>query len=302
MDIHLEMDDIDLRICGLLMANCRTSYSQLAKALDISIPSVQRRIQTLRQGNIIRGFEVRWSISQKRAVPIMVSGPSKKPMDEVANALARCDRIERAFFSGQGRVHVDGILRSGSEVEPYLEFVRSAASIKSLDAVVQGADSIAGSKEPLELSPLDLRILIALREDPRMQIKDLAKTVGISSKTATKRLDRMIEGGAIEFTMLWAPTFSSGVVSILEVQLREGADALKARGEIAAAHSSRMMGFALMGKHPESLLCMAWSPTAQSHADLVASLRAFLAVATVTSDILQTGCYFRSWLYDIPGK
>jgi DNA-binding Lrp family transcriptional regulator len=302
MDILLEMDDIDLRLCSLLMANCRTSYSRLANLLGISVPSVQRRIQTMRQENIIRGFEIRWSLSQKRAVPTMVSGLSKLPSEEIARSLARCDRVMRVFFSGQGRVHIDGVLRSASETEPYLEFVRGAASMNSLDTVVQGADAIAGGKQPMELSPLDLRIIVALKEDPRMQVKDLAKAVGITSKTATKRLDRLIDGGAIELTMLWAPTFSSGVVSVLEIHLREGADALKVRGEIASSLTSRMMGFALTGKRPESLLCMAWSPTAQSHADLVASLRAFPLVATVTSDILQTGCYFRSWLYDIPGR
>ncbi len=296
------MDDIDLRLCAILMANCRTPYSQLAEALSISAPSVQRRIQSLREQNIIRGFAVRWSISQKGAVPIMLSGSSKAPNDAVIKALATCDRVERAFFSGQGRIYVDGVLRSGSESPAYVAFVKKAAALYSIDSIVQGQDPSVGAREPLELSHLDIRVLVALCQDPRMQVKDLAKTVSISAKTTTKRLDRMIEGRAIEPTMLWAPTFSSGVVSVLEVQLRESADPVHARGEIASAHSSRMMGFALTGKKPETLLCMAWSPTAQSHADLVASLLTSPSVAGVSSDILQTGCYFRSWLYDIPGK
>jgi DNA-binding Lrp family transcriptional regulator len=50
------MDEVDIRLCGLLMVNSRTPYRELAEALGLSLQAVHRRIQVMQEVGVIVGF------------------------------------------------------------------------------------------------------------------------------------------------------------------------------------------------------------------------------------------------------
>ena len=308
------MDEIDLGLCALLMRNCRAPYSELSAKLGISVPSVHRRIRALIESKVISEFVAVLSLKYIKAIPIMISGKSEaRSIDGVIQKLSKNKSVERAVFSSQNFVILDGMIKDISEQEKYIDFVRTAAEITKPFVVVGSTPQDGGSNPGStgvvrELSSLDLKIADSLRKDPRRQIKEIAKETGISSKTVRRRLDLMIESGALEFTILWAPTFSTGITSFINIHVKPSADKSKIRGEVTSRFGSRMMGMVSAGNIPDLFICVAWSPTAQDHDNLTASLADIKGVDSVSSDILQTGRYFKSWRYDLieelanPGK
>jgi DNA-binding Lrp family transcriptional regulator len=64
-----------------------------------------------------------------------------------------------------------------------------------------------------DLSDTDLRIIkCLLLSGARIEISDIAKEVGISEKTTTRRLDRMKEGRLLDFSLQCSPTTMIGYI------------------------------------------------------------------------------------------
>jgi Lrp/AsnC family leucine-responsive transcriptional regulator len=56
--VAVELDDLDLRILGVLLRDGRTPASQLAEAVGLSRPAVAERIDKLEANGVIRGTTV----------------------------------------------------------------------------------------------------------------------------------------------------------------------------------------------------------------------------------------------------
>src|SRR6266404_5488950 len=52
----LELDDIDLRILGLLQEDCRTSLVRIGEQVGLSAPAVLERIKKLEAAGIVTGY------------------------------------------------------------------------------------------------------------------------------------------------------------------------------------------------------------------------------------------------------
>jgi DNA-binding Lrp family transcriptional regulator len=54
--IMLRMDTLDQRIISRLVADARSSYSEIGKAVGLSAPAVKRRVDRLLDTGVLRGF------------------------------------------------------------------------------------------------------------------------------------------------------------------------------------------------------------------------------------------------------
>jgi DNA-binding Lrp family transcriptional regulator len=52
----LQIDDVDQRIIASLVADARSSYSEIGTRVSLSAPAVKRRVDRLRAAGVIRGF------------------------------------------------------------------------------------------------------------------------------------------------------------------------------------------------------------------------------------------------------
>lgn len=52
----LRMDALDQRIISRLVANARSSYSEIGKSVGLSAPAVKRRVDRLLDSGVLRGF------------------------------------------------------------------------------------------------------------------------------------------------------------------------------------------------------------------------------------------------------
>jgi len=100
------LDDTDVRILELLVADARRPYSDIADAVDLSPPAVSDRIDRLRESGVIRRFTLDLDRSQLRAgVPVLVT--LELPADAVDDVRARltgADPVEHVFVTAEGDV------------------------------------------------------------------------------------------------------------------------------------------------------------------------------------------------------
>ncbi|MFC0532960.1 Lrp/AsnC family transcriptional regulator [Phytohabitans kaempferiae] len=52
----MQIDDVDQRIIASLVADARSSYSEIGARVSLSAPAVKRRVDRLRAAGVIRGF------------------------------------------------------------------------------------------------------------------------------------------------------------------------------------------------------------------------------------------------------
>ena len=53
------MDDIDWKLLALLQRNGRTTYTELARQVDLSVPAVTERVKRLEEAGVIEGYAAR---------------------------------------------------------------------------------------------------------------------------------------------------------------------------------------------------------------------------------------------------
>lgn len=89
------------------------------------------------------------------------------------------------------------------------------------------------SREPLD--PVNVRILRALADDPRMSMSALARRVGMSGPAVTERVQRLEESGVIRGYRLDIDPAAVGLPVAAWVRVRPGPGQLMKIAELAAA-------------------------------------------------------------------
>ena len=163
------MDRTDISLCLSLMTNSRAPYQELAAKLGLSINAVHKRVAAMTESGIIRAFTAHPSIASLGIVTVWVYGRSDAARPgELHLRLKEDDRTYWVANSGGGYIYTGGYLKSLSELDQYVAFVREAGGLS--DPAV-GLVPQAPSRLPNErLRPLDLQILDALRRDERKTV------------------------------------------------------------------------------------------------------------------------------------
>jgi DNA-binding Lrp family transcriptional regulator len=136
---------------------------------------------------------------------------------------------------------------------------RKVALLRGLVGVreIEGPDGWRVPAPKRALSPLDLRIVGALRERPEASLNETARRVGISTRTMTRRYSELVEDWAVwfvpvfDFTALVAPVVSLNLTVRAGTSQDQVARALRRRYPLLL--ESRTMG-SLPGGESELVL------------------------------------------------
>jgi Lrp/AsnC family leucine-responsive transcriptional regulator len=95
------VDDIDRQLLSLLMADARSSYAELARAVGLSGPSVHDRVRRLERSGAIRGYS---ALVDPAALGLGVTAlvgilqREGVEQDDLAAALAGIEEVEDCWF------------------------------------------------------------------------------------------------------------------------------------------------------------------------------------------------------------
>ena len=95
------MDDIDLRLVSALVADARTSYAELARAVGLSGPSVHDRVRRLERSGVIRGYAADVDPAAVGLGVTALVGILQREgveQDDLADALAEVAEVEDCWF------------------------------------------------------------------------------------------------------------------------------------------------------------------------------------------------------------
>lgn len=199
------MDTLDVAIFreaihprGNFQWNVRESYRQLADALGVDEETARLRVKRLQEQGILRGWEIVLNPTVLGRVLLRLDLPPLPPARKEA-LLAQAPHLDgiRWVFD-----HFEGSVVLALFTDP-VDVARTVALVESLAGVAPETWQIPTPAAAVELTPLDWRILRALRRDPRRPYNEVAEELGVSAKTVKRRVERLMEGRAC---------FLSGVV------------------------------------------------------------------------------------------
>lgn len=288
------MDQTDLRMCLLLLANSRTPVRELGDKLGLSVAAVHGRLQALRDEGIIKAFTARIGLAKLQATTVITWGTSRAPSNEdVLNRLRRDDRSYWVAFGGAGVVYIGGYLPRMTDLDGYVSFLAKEAELTNPVVGIMPVGS--GLPEAPVLDRADCRILRALHRDARKSIADVAQEIGLSTKTVGRRLERMMSDGSAELSMEWYPDAANDVICMWELDLRPGA----VRDEAAALLMNKYPGnllFAMsLGNLPGFLLGATWTGSMKDLRDLQGRLGQEKPFARLVPNVLYTGYMMDTW-------
>jgi DNA-binding Lrp family transcriptional regulator len=218
------LDDLDHRIVASLQVNARASFPAIAAVLGEQERTVARRAERLLDTGAVRltAFidELQTGLGQPVALRITVQPGA---MDEVADQLCArpdtravmavtgdadlgCELVaadkptlhrvlatELPAIKGIRRTRTYAVLR---HVKPTSEWRLPMLTAAQAGALT-GGTSRARQAGRVELSPSDVALLDALRSNARQSYVELGERLGVTSTTARRRLDRLLESGAV---------------------------------------------------------------------------------------------------------
>ena len=119
-----DLDDTDLEILRLLVADSRRPYSEIADVVDLSPPAVSDRVARLKEQGIIRQFTVDVDRSQLRSGHAVLVDLAATPggVADVRDVLRDTEGVEHVFVTASGRV-VFYANAPGDDVREWLDAV-----------------------------------------------------------------------------------------------------------------------------------------------------------------------------------
>ena len=216
------MDEIDLFIIRNLLENSRLTFRKLADMTDMSVSAIHKRIRNLEDDGIINAYIARPSIIALKYLWVAIFGTSNaKSMDLVSKELGQHENISMVSITGGKFLYIKAYLRDISELQEYSSYVSRVAHISDPSIGIVNVPYIT---TPEPLTSIDYKILKTLNRDARKPISDIADDIGISAKTVSKRLNRMIEHKLVLFTIQWTPMYENTYFTLFYLFLNEGTD------------------------------------------------------------------------------
>ncbi|WP_324664684.1 AsnC family transcriptional regulator [Haloarcula sediminis] len=98
-----DLDDTDMEILRLLLADARRPYSEIAETVGLSAPAVSDRVTRLKEAGVINRFTVDIDRSQLRTgIPVLLTlEPAASDPSGLGSALLEADAVEHLFTTAE---------------------------------------------------------------------------------------------------------------------------------------------------------------------------------------------------------
>jgi Lrp/AsnC family leucine-responsive transcriptional regulator len=221
------MDKTDIALIQLLLPNSRLSYGEMAEKLGLSVNAVHKRIQLMVEAGVIRKFTAKVSLKWAKAIIVFISGISQMSyVHWLPDKLRTQGSIYWLAVGGGNYLYIGAYIKSLNELEPLVSYIKKEVAIPEPTVGILGSSVLPPPVHPSDvtLHELDRQIIHSLKDNSRKAISDVAEELGISAKTARRRLQRMIRNGLIELSLEWYPDVANDIMTLLQLHLKPEVD------------------------------------------------------------------------------
>lgn len=287
------MDEIDLIVLRKLMENSRLTYRELAEVTDMTVSAIHKRIKKLVDDESINAFIARPSVVALKSLWISTFGTSTaKSMDDLSKELGQHESIYFVAIAGGKFLYIVAYLRDITELQDFNSFVSSTAHISEPTV---GILNVPYLTVPETLTGIDFKILKTLNRDARKSIADIAEEVGISPKTARRRLNRMNENGLASFTIEWTPRSENNFITVFHLFLHEGTDINSTIKHITKKYSPHIAYVLSYSNLPNFMTMHTWSKSSKDSQSIQEEIQDE-GFKDVIPHIVLYGNYYDCWV------
>lgn len=157
----IELDDIDLRIIGLLQRDGRSTHAAIGKAVGLTGPSVYARVQRLEGAGVIRGYAAMLdpaAVGQGLVAFIRVS-TAPKGEDQFERFARKEPRVLECYsVDGEDSYLLKARTRSADDLQDLISSIRAQRAVsRTVTTIALDAVKEAGLTGPVDGSATDTR-------------------------------------------------------------------------------------------------------------------------------------------------
>ena len=201
------MDNLDMKILGALLDNCRESDRSIGIRLGISGGAIKIRRQRMQDAGIIKRYIVKVEppLLGFCVLYVVVTG------EDTEEILRQCRLIGKPYVVVPcvGGVTVCGVVVNGSEMQQKIDLAKGLMKDVRVLSIF-GADD--RSAYDSGLTKTDLEVLAKLASHPRQQMEMIAGESGLSAKTVARCRDRLHANPNVQFTLAYDPKKLDGYI------------------------------------------------------------------------------------------
>ncbi|MBA7539206.1 hypothetical protein ES705_31485 [subsurface metagenome] len=289
------MDEIDLKISMLLVANSRTPYKQLADVFHISVNSIHKRVKSLVELGIIQKFKARLGFANFPTISniVMFGTPTVKDKKHLLEKLGDNEFVYNISRASGNLFYIHAYIRNMNELDTLVTFVRKTGKISELTVGIDRNMPSISIIDKIKLKNLDYLIVNSLKDNSRKTISDVAEEVGVSTKTIKRRLDNLIENSLIELQIDWYPDliFTMIILKLKSDSLIDDRDFISS---LKKTYGSKIVFSWSFSNLPHTKLICVWTKSIKDLQDIESSLLSE-NYDSVEVTILIEGKNFPTW-------
>jgi DNA-binding Lrp family transcriptional regulator len=192
------LDKIDLQIIRLLARDSRIPYRNLASIVGICANAVKERLNKMKTQQIIQNFVTRvnpaiFGYQKQCFLTVRYIGKTIKEEDILRQMNLLGDVM---IYAKQLEGHTIFIIAVRDGAEDKIGILVDLLKPASVESMFTSYKPVS-----MKINISDLKIISCLLVNPKMEIADIAKEASISTKTVTRRLEKMKDEHVVEFSI-----------------------------------------------------------------------------------------------------
>jgi DNA-binding Lrp family transcriptional regulator len=278
----------------------RISVSRIARRLKTSRARVAARVHAWERAGLMRGYDV-WP------------NPSLFRLSGGSVDLRLTDRLQKPELFHRLEL-VDGVVGAIEFLGDWVSVQLVApdpAALQRRMKLLGGLEGVAEVGVPLlwanlaverSLSPLDVRIVQALRRNPMASLAETATAVGVSARTMTARYGALLDENLVWFLPGYDFTTLASPIISLSLQLRSAED----RAPVLRALRTRLPWFLEFGWSgfgpvfdPQQLTVFVFAPSAAGVEGIERTAREIPGVAAAEANVMVRVLSFSQAFEDV---
>ena len=206
------MDLQDKRIITQLLLNCRLSYRELSKQVELSSSSIKKRVDNLIRDGFIEKFEVLLNpaLLNLGLATFMVYTDASIAIESFRNEVLKHEIVYRIHPIISGDFYVAIQYDNEEQLESLVQTIERIHGVMKIEKYVIPNSDTPSQSSP-EFSAHELKVLEQLMVDPRMQTHEISRASGLTASRVTKILAQFEGDQRVLWGTIWNPNLSKSL-------------------------------------------------------------------------------------------
>ncbi len=179
------MDETDVKILKMLWEDGRMPVYKIAERVGLSNAAVHKRMRAMRERGELGGFTILLN-SEKILHSAVISIRARKKRSEVMEIIGELSGVMHIIAGFGGRYYGEFWYSDEYELKDKVNYLKKLTGAYRVEIYKHK------KVEEVNLTSLDWKIILALKDDARKPFSELSKKIGVSTKTISKRWKRIM--------------------------------------------------------------------------------------------------------------